>query len=472
MLGRNFVSLYFLPDKLLITQLSSNKKKLQKYATIDLPKELIKDYKVADIDALSKILKTAWSKFSIKEKAVGIILPEFSTFTKFFKLPHLQPAELNEAVRWQAQEYLPTAVGDSIMDWKIARQEKGALEILIIAAEKKVLSGYVYACEKAELFPLVVETPSICLVRTVRDDKGTIIVYLGPEETTLVLSQGTEITGTSVIHSGIEGEVVKTASRMISHYKQINVESVLVGGIRVDDNLVAKLEEKLKLKAEKIKLDIGGAEEKVIQEYLVPIFMQLQDPAEPADPLSLNLLPAELVQKYKSAKTRLQIWSLTLTVTLFVWISFLVTLVTYLFMVQQINDVSTHNQSRAEISRRRENVARDVAGINQVAEKVNNIREIYIYPQSVLNQINASLPQGVSISQYSLDFDKNIVSLTGTAVDRQSLVSFRANLENLEEIDSVSIPISSFEAETNLEFSLSFEYQPKNTDSAAQEGGR
>ena len=77
-----------------------------------------------------------------------------------------------------------------------------------------------------------------------------------------------------------------------------------------------------------------------------------------------------------------------------------------------------------------------------------------------MNYIYTSAPPGVVIDEYDLDLDKGEIRVLGTSVDRGTLIQFKENLESKEEIDSVEIPISSFESETNLDFSLSFLYLP------------
>jgi type IV pilus assembly protein PilM len=101
---------------------------------------------------LAKIIKGAWKKFGIKEKSVGIILPEFSTLVKSFKLPKLKLSEVNEAVRWQAQEFLPTNLDDNVLDWKIVKKEKDSLEISVVSVYKDILMGFVDSLVLGGLF--------------------------------------------------------------------------------------------------------------------------------------------------------------------------------------------------------------------------------------------------------------------------------------------------------------------------------
>src|SRR3989344_1042234 len=133
MFRKLIISLFFLPDKLLVVQLARNKKRIKVAKSISVPEGIISNNRVVDPEALAKILRSIWSKFGLKEKGVGIILPEFSTFTKTFKLPELPLSELSEAVNWQAQEFLPSDASDMVMDWKVVERGSGETEILVVA---------------------------------------------------------------------------------------------------------------------------------------------------------------------------------------------------------------------------------------------------------------------------------------------------------------------------------------------------
>ena len=87
MINKSFVSIYFLANKLQILQLDSAKKKVKKIASVNIPEGIIKGiggdgkgafaYHVEDTEGLSRILKTSWNKLHIKQRSVGIIVPEF-----------------------------------------------------------------------------------------------------------------------------------------------------------------------------------------------------------------------------------------------------------------------------------------------------------------------------------------------------------------------------------------------------------
>lgn len=459
MFKKSYISLYFLPGELQVIQLGSNKKRIKKHATIALPPDLIKNYTVTDRKVLAKILKAAWKKLHLREKSVFIVIPEFSTFVKLFELEDVNASELDEAVGWQVHEFLPSKLEDTMMDWKIIRKEKNYYQVLVVAVNKDILDGYAKAAEEAGLFPLVVEIPSLSLTRIISGDKGaSLIIYMSSKDAVLVVHDSNKVLGSSVIQDRDIGDLESTAKRMISHFKGITFSKLFVGGVNLDKNILDKLGKDFKLKVELLSREIKGLKQEEIQNYLIPISSQLQEPAEPADPFSLNLLPLNMVEKYKKAKLKLQIWGLTLTITLFVSISFLLTLSVYLFVSQQITDFKSKNTTAFQLVEKREEAAAQVKEINAVIDKMGKIEKIDILPQIVLNDIAKAALNGITIEKYTIDFDKGMVFISGVAFDRQSLLTFQKNLEEIPNISQLEVPITSFEDETNLEFEISFIY--------------
>lgn len=459
MFSKSFVSIYFLSDRVLILQLSSNKKKIKRHGQVILPEGMIKNYRIQDADSFSRVLSSAWSKLHIKEKFVGMVIPEFSTFTKYFKLPSLSVSEIDEAVRWQAQEYFPGGPESMVLDWKISEKSTSNLEVMTVAVDKEILSEYIKVVEKAGLLPMKIETPSICLLRYSKEEGGRMIIYRNYGETILVLSEGKKIIGTSIQHTENIDSVLRDASKMLNHYSDVKVDEVLVGGEKADQ-YSEKVADVLKRKVKIIDPGIDGIGKEEVQKNLIPISLQYEDVEQPSDPMTLNLLPETLVDRYKLEKLKIQAWSLTLTITLFVWISFFVALGSYLFMIQSINDIKNKNVDTAGSSVGSVDSLKEIESINDLSQKVLNIKKISIMPQEILNEIYLSKPAGVSIQKYDLDLEKGEVRLQGRSADRTTLIRFKESLEGKSDVDRVQIPISSFEAETNLDFYLTFIYLP------------
>ena len=462
MFNKSFVSAYFTSEKIRILLLNGSKKKVKKYASFDLPKGVLDGNRVRNKKSLANILKGIWEKLRLREKTVALVIPEFLTFTKLITIPKVNMLELDEAVRWEAQEFLPRPLSEMIMDWKIVERKDDGYEILTVAIEKEILSEFVEACELAGLFPLAVEISSVCLTKLLNEKElgGKLILYRSKSETIMVFANANKIIGSSVLAESENSLIVETIKRMRTHYKETKIEKVYVGGVGIDDVLIGEINKLFGVRTSWIKPQVVGLSENETQEYLIPICMQLEGLEEPSSPMSLNLLPSELVDKYRLAKLKVQIWGFTLTVTLFVWASFLITLGAYLILMQQLGEYKTKNDAKRDIASKRQKIISDVSYINGVSDRVKKIKDLTFVPQVLIDEVNKAKPAGITITYYKLDLDTGKIFLKGISSSRIELISFKDNLDANPNMDSIQIPITSFEAENNLEFGLDFEYKP------------
>lgn len=409
MFNKTFVSLYFLNNSILFVELDAHRKKILRHASLDLPEGLIKDYKISDVKAVALLIKNFWSKFGSKEKTIGLVIPEFSTFTKSLSLPKLPVSELNEAISWQAQEYLPTTAESLIIDWKIIERSEDKIGVLIVAIPKDILMDYVRACELAGLFPSAVQTPSVCLTNLIKESEGgSLIVYVGNNETVFVFSEKEKILGTSVLSKIDAASIGSTAARMVTHFAKKDFKNLFVGGPEISSQIVDALKSSLKINPVLMNPGISGVNEQEIQKMLVPISLQMGALTEPSDPNTLNLLPNNLVDRYRVEKMKIQMWSLTLTTTLFVWVSFILVLGSYLVIMQQIADLKVKNSTKAQVSQTRNKYENEAKKINETANKILKIKAGTLVPEEILNQIWGQKSPSVEIVRYKLDFQKRL----------------------------------------------------------------
>ena len=308
MFRKNYVSIYFLHKEIQIVQLSSDKKKVKIFATVPLPEGLIGGQEVLDKLALTNIIKNAWKKLEIKERSVFLVIPEFSTFVKTFELAGVEFSDLAEAVSWQVHEYIPKDLDDIIFDWQIVGKNKKTYKILVVALDKSTLSGFVDSVEKAGLFPQVVEIPSLCLRRILLDGQEiNLIIYKTLNDIIITAFDGPRLLASSVIRDGDHQEFEVVLKSVFTRFKGERDFKIKMGGVNLDKNVTEQVLKGLEVRLESLDLAIEGINKDNIQNYLIPILSCLQEPSEPSDPFSLNLLPAALVERYKRSKLNLQI---------------------------------------------------------------------------------------------------------------------------------------------------------------------
>ena len=456
----SFVSIYFTSGKILVVKLNSFRKKVDLYASIDLPAGLISNYEVKDQKALSEILKRVWKKLKIKERNVGIVIPEFSTFTKAINLPKLEENEIDEAVRWQADEYIPLDPKEMILDWKIIDENPEEFRLLVVAVSEKLLKGYVASADLAGLFPIVVETPSLSLVRFAGEDLNPkLVVYFSFDEIIITLSKGAEILTSSVMSADSNPQtLVSTIARILRHYEEINLSNIFVGGMPKNDSFVSEISKNFKVPMEKLHMGITGISENDLQKYLIAISLQYKDTSEPESSKTINLLPREIISKYKKKKFSIEIWGLMLVITLILMGCFMALSGTYLYILQGLSKHSNAN-SLFDVSYQKSKAASDeIKNVNTLADKTIIIDSINIYPQEVFNLINQKKPESIAILSYEIDLERGSVSIKGLSAGREDLYNFKKKIEEGGDFQKVVLPLTSFEQGENIEFEMSFVY--------------
>lgn len=458
MYKKTFVSISFTSTSLQFLQLDPTKHKVLKFGEVKLPQGVIDNYKVADVASLTKLLKSSWKQFGFTEKSVGIVVPEFSTFTKTLNLPQLEIKDLDEAVRWQAQEFLPEGGQQMIMDWKIINSLSQDHQILCVAIPQDILAGFIQAIGDAGLYPLVVETPSLSLVRIAKEENiNRLIIYANLGETLLIVAQGEKITGSVVIRSTSQDEILSSALNLVRRYSDNKLEKVFIGGLQITKQLVDNLKANLKLEPSWLTYPVTQINTTQIQQLLIPLSLQLKDPTEPADEHSINLLPPRWVTQYQTQKRKIQTWSLLILSTIIVWSCLFASVGVNLGIQNQLNSFQATLNGSPQTSAQ---VQKDVIKINSLATKVNKIVDAYPEPAVVVNAISAASLPSVSLQKYIIDFEQGYIKLSGVASDRAALLEFKKKLEENKDFGEINLPLSALLAQTNVVFNLDFTYIP------------
>ncbi|MCC7290064.1 type IV pilus assembly protein PilM [bacterium] len=116
---------------------------------------------------LADALKTLFVNSKIRNNKVIVALPESLVFTRFLEFPGVKDDELDNAVYYQAKEFIPMPIDDVQMSYVTIgfNQEKSAPKVLLVAAPRKMVDLFLNVVEKAGLEPINVETESVALGR-------------------------------------------------------------------------------------------------------------------------------------------------------------------------------------------------------------------------------------------------------------------------------------------------------------------
>jgi type IV pilus assembly protein PilM len=171
----------------------------------------IVDGEVADHDLLTYELKEFWASHSFKGKTMYLGVANQKVVVRLLEFPRMSPEDLKGAINFEAQDHIPMPIDEATLDYVVLgpQGEGSDLDrILIVAAQKEMISRYSAAIQAAGLRLEGVDVKALSLVRSTLpsslfNDEGAILLLdIGTEITNLVLTQGGSPTLTRFIPGG------------------------------------------------------------------------------------------------------------------------------------------------------------------------------------------------------------------------------------------------------------------------------
>lgn len=120
---------------------------------------------------------------NISSRRVAITVPVSKTFNRPVKMPRLSAKELAEAVKLEAERYIPMPLEELYLDYSIASQTAKDMNLFVVAVPKKLIEPYLELCQILNLDVVTIETTIAAstrvLVKADRSDVPTILIDFG-----------------------------------------------------------------------------------------------------------------------------------------------------------------------------------------------------------------------------------------------------------------------------------------------------
>lgn len=164
-----------------------------------LPSGIIVDGEVADHDLLAAELQEFWSQHAFKGRSVYLGISNQKIVVRLLEFPRMAPEDLQTAISFEAQDQIPMPIEEAVLDYVVLGPlaEGSDLDrILIVAAQKDMVSRYTSAIRTAGLRPVGVDVKALSLLRstlpeTLFEDEGAILLLdISSEITNLCVAQG------------------------------------------------------------------------------------------------------------------------------------------------------------------------------------------------------------------------------------------------------------------------------------------
>lgn len=137
----------------------------------------------------------------ITARRVAIGIPSARTFDRSIKLPKLEAKDIADAVRTEAEQYIPVPIDELYLDYEIVRQTSKEIELFATGVPKKIINSYKTFVSLIGLDPVAMETSTQADTRafvvTDRSDVPTVLIDFGSLSTDITIYDKTVvITGT------------------------------------------------------------------------------------------------------------------------------------------------------------------------------------------------------------------------------------------------------------------------------------
>lgn len=165
----------------------------------------IVDGVIKDQESLAKVAHDLFSKHligNISTNRTVIAIPANRTFSRTLILPKMGVKDMTEAVKLEAEQYIPMPLDDLYMDYEIIGEHEENVELLAVAVPKRIVDSYVLLTDMLGLEVVAMETTinaaGRLFVHAEQSDVPTILIDFGSVSSDITIyDKGIIVTGTA-----------------------------------------------------------------------------------------------------------------------------------------------------------------------------------------------------------------------------------------------------------------------------------
>lgn len=149
----------------------------------------------AIVDAIREAIDNA----KIKTKNAAAAVCGHSVIVKKVSLPVMSREELDDQIRWEAEQYIPFDVNEVNLDFQILETSEGdgQMDVLLVAAKKDLIDDYVQVMSEAGLVPAVIDVAAFAVENAFEANYD-----VKPEEVVALVNIGAQVVNISILCEG------------------------------------------------------------------------------------------------------------------------------------------------------------------------------------------------------------------------------------------------------------------------------
>ena len=168
--------------------------------TAPMPPEAIVQGAFLNSSAIVEAISAALAAAGTKTKRVATAVSGHSVIVKKITLPAMTREELEESIRWEAEQYIPFDINEVNLDFQILQhgESDGQMDVLLVAAKKDLIDDYVAVLGEAGLAPAVIDVAAFAAANCYR-----ATCEPGAEEVVALVNIGAQTTNINILANGV-----------------------------------------------------------------------------------------------------------------------------------------------------------------------------------------------------------------------------------------------------------------------------
>jgi type IV pilus assembly protein PilM len=164
-----------------------------------MPAEAIVQGAFLNSSAIVEGIREAIEKAKIRTKNVAAAVCGHSVIVKKVSLPAMTREELDEQIRWEAEQYIPFDVNEVNLDFQILNSGagEGQMEVLLVAAKKDLVDDYVQVIREAGLVPAAIDVAAFAVENAFEAN-----YEVRPGEVVALVNIGAQVVNINIISNG------------------------------------------------------------------------------------------------------------------------------------------------------------------------------------------------------------------------------------------------------------------------------
>lgn len=174
---------------------------LQHFGVAPLPPEAVVDGALMNSPRIVEAVQELIAAHKIRNKRAAISLSGHSVIIKKIPLPQMSKEDLEESIKWEAEQFIPFDIQDVNIDVQIVSEESqqsGQMDVVLVAAKKDLVNEYTSVIAEAGLEPEVCDVDAFAL-----QNMFEVNYDLVPDQTFALVNVGASKTNINILSEGI-----------------------------------------------------------------------------------------------------------------------------------------------------------------------------------------------------------------------------------------------------------------------------